>query len=105
MATEKRFANRKGLARSIRLKWIDAMGRNAFAQAEVKNLGRRGMGVLLRERLQRGSTVYLAERDWPLVGTAVVRYQEDRKGKFYTGLEFSGGLLAPLELIEGDQPA
>lgn len=105
MATEKRFTSRTGLNRSIRVKWIDAAGRNAFAQAEVQNLGRRGMGVLLRERLQRGCTVYLAERDLQLVGKAVVRYQEDRKGKYYTGLEFCGGLLAPLELLDSDHPA
>jgi hypothetical protein len=103
MPSEKRFTNRSAVSRSIRLKWIDSRGCNAFAQGEVQNLGRRGMGILLRERLQKGATVQLAERDLQLVGKAIVRYQEDRKGQYYTGLEFVGGLLAPRELLESNQ--
>lgn len=61
------------------------------------------MGVLLRERLAPGSFVHLREKDMQLVGTAVVRYQEDRKGIYYTGLEFCGGLLAPREILNGGQ--
>ncbi len=49
------------------------------------------MGILLREQ------------DLQLVGKAIVRYQEDRKGQYYTGLEFVGGLLAPRELLESSQ--
>jgi len=103
MASEKRYTERRKVNHAIRLKWIDSSGRDTFARAEIQNLGRRGMGILLRERLQRGLTVYLSERNLQLVGKAVVRYQEDRKGRYYTGLEFIGGLLAPHELIEVDQ--
>jgi hypothetical protein len=95
MPTEKRLTNRRADSRLIRLQWIDSAGRHVFVQGELQNLGRRGMGVLLRERLPKGEMVQLAERDLQLVGTAVVRHQENRKGLYYTGLEFLGGLLAP----------
>lgn len=99
MPTEKRLAPRCELKRPVRFRWIEPSGREYSALAEMQNLGRRGMGVLLRERLTPGSFVHLRERDLQLVGTAVVRYQEDRRGLFYTGLEFCGGLLAPRELL------
>ena len=95
MPSEKRLTNRRAVSRLIRLQWIDSAGRNVFVQGELQNLGRRGMGILLRARLPKGAMVQLAERDLQLVGTAIVRYQEDRKGMYYTGLEFLGGLLAP----------
>jgi hypothetical protein len=37
-----------------------------------------------------------------LVGTAVVRYQEDRRGTYYTGIEFCGGMFTPRELLRRD---
>lgn len=105
MPSEKRLTNRSAVNRSIRLRWIDSAGRNASAKGEIQNLGRRGMGIFLRERLQKGATVQLTERDLQLVGKAIVRFQEDRKGRYYTGLEFVGGLLAPHELLASGQLA
>lgn len=103
MPSEKRLAPRCEFSRSVRLRWIEPSGREYSTLAQVQNLGRRGMGVMLRERLAPGSFVHLREKEMQLVGTAVVRYQEDRKGIYYTGLEFCGGLLAPREMFTGDQ--
>ncbi len=103
MPSEKRLAPRCEISRPVRLRWLEPSGREYSTVAQVENLARRGMGVILRERIAPGSFVHLREKEMQLVGTAVVRYQEDRKGIFYTGLEFCGGLLAPRELLAGDQ--
>jgi hypothetical protein len=102
MPTEKRQAPRCSLNRSVRLRWTEPSGREFSAMADVQNLARRGMGVMLRERLTPGEFVHLREKDLRLVGTAVVRYQEDRKGVYYTGLEFCGGMFTPREFLSGD---
>lgn len=105
MPSEKRLAPRCELNRPVRLRWTDSAGRECSALAHVQNLGRRGMGVTLRERLAPGSFVHLREKDLQLVGTAVVRYQEDRRGLYYIGIEFCGGMLTPHEILETYQRA
>lgn len=102
MPSEKRLTSRCEFSRPMRLRWIEPSGREYSTLAQVQNLSRRGMGVMLRERLAAGSFVHLREKDMQLVGTAVVRYQEDRKGIYHMGLEFCGGLMAPHEILSGD---
>lgn len=58
------------------------------------------MGVLMQEKIVAGSYVHVRENSLQLVGTALVRYQRDIRGRYWTGLEFCGGMLTPREVLD-----
>jgi hypothetical protein len=99
MPTEKRLCSRIGLQQNVRLRWIEPNGRERSATAQVCDLARRGMGVLIEEKIVAGSYVHVRENSLQLVGTALVRYQRDMRGRYWTGLEFCGGMLTPREVL------
>ncbi len=68
-------------------------------QGNCLDITRRGMAVLIRERIPLGTHVHLREKELQLIGMAVVRNQLEQRGWYRTGLEFCGALLTPQEVL------
>jgi hypothetical protein len=68
------------------------MGEQKFAYAQILDVSESGMRVELREALARQSYVSLRADQIGLQGSASIRSCVKKGGKFFVGLEFSGGL-------------
>jgi len=75
----------------VRLSWDDGRGETKYAVTKTYDLSRSGIKVQLMESIDRGAFVRVQADTLGLSGTAVVRNCTRKGGKFWIGLEFSGG--------------
>ena len=99
MANEKRLAPRLAVEKKVGMRWAEACGRERSVQGTCIDITRRGMAVMVRERIPVGTQIHLREKELQLIGMAVVRNQLEKRGWYQTGLEFCGALLTPHEVL------
>jgi len=76
---------------AVSLVWEDSCGESKYAVASSHDLSRSGMGIRLREAIDRNSYVRVRADELKLSGTTVVRYCIHKGGTCLIGLEFLGG--------------
>jgi len=99
MASEKRLARRLRVEQKVQIRWAEECGRERTAAGACIDITRRGMAVMVRERIPLGTQIHLREKELQLIGMAVVRNQREERGWYQTGLEFCGALLTPHEVL------
>ena len=99
MASEKRLACRLQIEQKVLLRWAEGCGRERSSQGSCVDITRRGMAVMVRERIPVGTQIHLREKELQLIGMAVVKNQREQRGWYHTGLEFCGALLTPHEVL------
>lgn len=87
---ERRREKRVHLGAEVRLNW-DAGGEAKYAVTHTYDLSASGIKVQLMEAIERGTFVRVQADSLKLSGTAVVRNCTRKGGKFWMGLEFTGG--------------
>ncbi len=99
MASEKRLARRLRVDHKIQIRWAEGCGRERSAQGSCIDITRRGMALLVRERIPVGTQIHLREKELQLIGMAVVRNHREQRGWYQMGLEFCGALLTPHDVL------
>ncbi|MBV8819327.1 MAG: PilZ domain-containing protein [Acidobacteriaceae bacterium] len=90
--SENRREERIAAPAMVRITWRDRFGEDKFANVRSQDVSISGMRVELPEEVPPRSYVTLQSPQLGLHGTASVRFCRAAKGRYVTGLEFTGGL-------------